>query len=668
MRFIAIFLLLVAVTAHAKPKDKQAPAKKGLTRATLLKKSKIPERRKYPLSPRSTPCQDFHHYVCSEAEYKFKLPSNQEDWVFAYDDLRERLNHAKIQFLNRMPGYKAPSEREAQFKDFYLSCLNTGTSASESRHFMIEDKKQLAKIKTNEELATYAVSKMEQGINVFSYFDVVNSRSHSLKRDFNIRSDIYYLAERSYYENKELITEFKLALVNFFKTLQMDKPEERAQWVIDFETEMVKALPAPGDPWDKKTLDREMTRAEFLSKYPHLKMDSLLAKIPADTLVRESMPIGNKFLDNAFATYPLEQLKSVYLVRFSNLFLKDGYSSVYRKFFTFRSNFMGTPKVPGDRHVYCADKVETYFPMELDRQLVDVLFPDFQPERIEKLSEAVRATLIATLEKNTWLSSSARKEAIKKVKNAKLLLGKPRAEEDWFFWPIKKYSSTKFISNVLLARQAQVEWAFQALAGPRNPNQWSMSPLTVNARYFPSNNSFVLPIALLQPPFYDPEGSDIENMAGIGFTVSHELSHAFDDTGAKYDETGKFYDWFSRSDNREFNERRQKFVSLFNKIGHNGELTRNENVADNAGLMNAYTAANPSSTEDKKNFFINYARKWCVVATPAYQQRYLKTSSHAWPVERVNQQVVHLDGFYEAFSCTENDKMYIPSPARIKIW
>ena len=62
-----------------------------------------------------------------------------------------------------------------------------------------------------------------------------------------------------------------------------------------------------------------------------------------------------------------------------------------------------------------------------------------------------------------------------------------------------------------------------------------MTPQTVNAYYRPSNNEIVFPAAILSPPFFDPNADPAINYGGIGAVIGHEMTHAFDDRGRKYD-------------------------------------------------------------------------------------------------------------------------------------
>ena len=95
---------------------------------------------------------------------------------------------------------------------------------------------------------------------------------------------------------------------------------------------------------------------------------------------------------------------------------------------------------------------------------------------------------------------------------------------------------------------------------------------------------------MLQAPFYDENQSYAKNLGGIGAVIGHEITHAFDDNGSKYDEKGNLRQWWSDSDHNEFNKLSNKFIEYYGNFeaipGHkvDGELTLGENIADLGGI------------------------------------------------------------------------------------
>ena len=181
---------------------------------------------------------------------------------------------------------------------------------------------------------------------------------------------------------------------------------------------------------------------------------------------------------------------------------------------------------------------------------------------------------------------------------------------------------------------------------------------------------------ILQYPFYDQKNNEIENLAGVGMVVGHELGHAIDDQGSKYDADGKLRDWMTPKDLKNFKELTKSLVAQYNKAGMNGEFTLGENIGDLVGLTAAYDAAFSSDNKmpeaelkiQKKNFFLNYARSWCEVQLPGTRELRLKSDPHSLGVARVNEIVKHFVAFKEVFECHDTDPMVLSAEKRVHIW
>ncbi len=94
-------------------------------------------------------------------------------------------------------------------------------------------------------------------------------------------------------------------------------------------------------------------------------------------------------------------------------------------------------------------------------------------------------------------------------------------------------------------------------------------------------------------------------------------------------------------------------------------------MADNVGLTYAFEAAfggKEPSEEELRKFYTGYARLWCSVQTPENRALRLKVDPHAPDKARVNEQVVHQNGFYKAYQCREGDKMYLAENRRLHFW
>lgn len=670
MRFIVTGLLLAGLVTGC------AGSKQGggsVDRDALMKGSPVPEKREFPLSTKTAPCEDFHAYVCSEVETNFKLPADRERWTFSFTDIAERLLHGKKQFFKNIDNYKPRSERDQQFKDVYASCMNDQAASNEERTMVAQESEKILGLKGWQDLANLSQERMDQGKIAFVDFFSEANKENPLKNDAFLIADARSLPERSYYSKKDLMTDFEALLVDFFKTIKADNPEKRAKYVVDFETALAKKYPLPKEVRERFTQKRDIKRAAFLKKYKNLKMDRFLDRLPKDTVLVDLVPESGAFLNNSIKTLPLDQMKSVYLYHTLVDYLDDAYPEFFNKRFQFTHKYLGGPAQRPPRQERCTKAVMAMFGMELDYELMNIIFPNFPQDKVVEVGEKVRQSILSGLEKNTWLEKSTREEAIKKISMAKLYLVKPQSEKDWDFAPLQKYNPQAPHANYTLYKKAKIEKMIKELSEPRNPSRWEyMSPLVVNAYYNPPDNKFVLPMGILQFPFFDGGSPEIENIAAIGTVVGHELGHGIDDQGSQYDYSGKVRQWFTKKDLKAFKARGDKFVDQFNKIGHDGKLTLGENIGDHVGITFAYNAAFPdaakASVEDKKKFFVAYARMWCNVATPSYREKQLKTDPHSLGKERINQQVIHIDGFYDAYSCKAGNKMFVDAKERVRIW
>ena len=200
-----------------------------------------------------------------------------------------------------------------------------------------------------------------------------------------------------------------------------------------------------------------------------------------------------------------------------------------------------------------------------------------------------------------------------------------------------------------------------------------MSAHTVNAYYNPLGNDICFPAAILQKPFYALSQSVSENLGGIGAVIGHEISHAFDNNGANFDENGNLHNWWSEEDFAAFQALTRDMVEQFDGIEYhggrvNGELVVSENIADNGGMGVTLEIMHTLDAPDFRAYFINWARIWCMKIKEEFIQLMLARDVHSPNVLRANMPPRNFPEWYEAFGVVEGDGMYLPPDKRISIW
>ena len=189
----------------------------------------------------------------------------------------------------------------------------------------------------------------------------------------------------------------------------------------------------------------------------------------------------------------------------------------------------------------------------------------------------------------------------------------------------------------------------------------------------PSDNSITFPAAILQEPFYSVNRSPSENLGGIGAVIAHEITHAFDENGALFDEKGNLNNWWTDKDAEAFGKRTQALLEQWDgcETEHgkvDGELTLQENIADNGGMAVALEAMKQLKDPDYPAFFRAYASIWREKAHPEYAQMALSMDPHAPKKLRCNMVISNFEEFHRAFGIKEGDPMYRVPEKRVQVW
>lgn len=633
--------------------------------------SEIPERREFPVDRSISPCADFYGHACSIARSRFKLREDRSRHIFSFSDSAERLLEKKKAFLAKLESESSLSARGEQLKDFYSSCMNVTARAMEEKKFVARITREVLHSKERQAFLKWVESKLlSPDGGIFSYYPLPNLDDPEVY-DVFIDSNWMGLPERSYYSKPEVISDYLALQEEFFKTIGADAPAERARQSVDLEKRLAQKVLLPAEFREKLNVKSRISKSALRSSYSSVGLEPLLSEIPDTTVIRNPNPEQYEFLEHALAKESLQALQSIALFAALNDVMDEGYPEFQAKLFEFKRKHLGGPEKRPELKERCVKSLESYFLKELDAELLPRIFPHFPQEKFVKLAEKVRAAIVDGLRENKWLSAVGKKAAIEKIQTARLQLVKPLNDKEWDFLPIQKYSSEQYLENKRKLKVVLDQKFFKDLREKRDPNRWSMSPLTVNAYYSPSDNKFVMPIGILQYPFYDPALPDEVNLGAVGAVIGHELGHGIDDKGARYDSRGRLKQWMSESDLRAFKTRSKRLVDQFNAIGHNGELTLGENIGDLVGVSFAYRAAfqgkNPTAY-DKQAFFLQYARLWCGEVRPKMREQLIKVDPHAAIEARVNQQVKHQEAFSEAFGCEKGDPMTLPEVERVVIW
>ncbi|WP_160693290.1 M13 family metallopeptidase [Clostridium sp. C2-6-12] len=294
---------------------------------------------------------------------------------------------------------------------------------------------------------------------------------------------------------------------------------------------------------------------------------------------------------------------------------------------------------------------------------------------VENISGEIIENFQNRLKNISWMSKATKDKALNKLKNINVKVGYPDKWNDFSDIEIKSYDEGgSLIENVINIYSWQCKKEFSKLNKPVNKSEWNMGACSVNAYYNALNNEIVFPAGILQQPFYDKNASREKNLGGIGVIIGHELTHAFDNTGAQFDETGKLKNWWNASDYEEFTRRSKKVIDYYSNLKTNegksidGFLTVGENISDLGGIACVLDIAKKNENANLKELFENYAIIWREVSTKELREYLLNNDPHAPKKIRVNAVLSQFEEFYKTYNIKEGDKMYVNPEDRVGIW
>ena len=301
--------------------------------------------------------------------------------------------------------------------------------------------------------------------------------------------------------------------------------------------------------------------------------------------------------------------------------------------------------------------------------------------RMEELVENLRRAFGEGIEKLEWMGPETKKEAQEKLARFRPKVGYP---SKWRDYSTVEILPDDLLGNVTRAFIAENEYQLSKVGTPIDPEEWGMTPQTVNAYYNPVRNEIVFPAAILQPPFFNLEADDAVNYGAIGAVIGHEMGHGFDDQGRRYDANGVLRDWWAPEDGEEYMKRAKLLVEQFNEyeplpeLHVNGELTLGENIGDLTGVVIARRAYElslgdaPAPVIDglsgEERFFFGWVQAWREKAREDALRQQVLTNPHSPATYRANGPLRNVPEFYSTFDVKESDKMYLPPERRAKIW
>lgn len=364
-------------------------------------------------------------------------------------------------------------------------------------------------------------------------------------------------------------------------------------------------------------------------------------------------------------------IKSLIYMQYSNVV---GLES-YKAYLTYSAQISGSTEIKSvEKSINEQLQNELFF--ELGRMYAAKYVSEEIKTNIRNMITEIQNIYRQRLNNLSWMSAETKAAAQNKLEKMKVIVGYDETgvwpQDLYEFYYTPKNEGGIFINNILSAKKANADYTFKSKNEPVRDDIVVEGPQTVNAFYSPSNNSIMILAGILQSPIYSIDASPEENAGGIGTIIAHEITHAFDNNGAKYDADGNFANWWQESDFQKFNELTEKVKNYYNTYeikGYpiNGTLTLSENIAD-LGAVSCITEYALKKEYDLSKVYTAYGKIWATKKTDASEISAILNDTHSPAKIRVNAVLSAMDKFYEVFDIQIGNGMYKAPEERPSIW
>lgn len=295
--------------------------------------------------------------------------------------------------------------------------------------------------------------------------------------------------------------------------------------------------------------------------------------------------------------------------------------------------------------------------------------------RVQAMVDNIKAAFARHLEQIDWMAPDTKAEAQAKLKALYIGVGYP---DQWPSYAGLQVSSTDAFGNVLRAERFHTAQQLAKLVQPAERSEWQVAPHMTVAINMGMQNALNFPAAYLQPPYYDSAASDAANYGSIGVIIGHEISHMFDETGARYDAASRQRNWWSADELMRYKQSMAPLATQYTAyepisgLHINGQLTLTENTADVVGLtvaLRACQAARPTGADalaTDREFFTGFAQARRSKMTEAALRKWLAGDPHA-PTKYRIETVRNVDAWYKAFDVQPGQALYLAPGDRVEV-
>lgn len=638
----------------------------------------------------ANPCEDFYQYACGNWIKNNPMPDDQSRWS-VYSKMAadgQRFQWGILQRLADATNGNTPLQQK--LGNYFAACMDEAHVEAAGMTPMAPTLSRIAALESTRDLPALLAELHQElpgGSPLFGfgaaqdYADATQVIAFAVAGGLGLPDRDNYL--KSDARNRTLRKQYVEHMSRMFALLGDDgaTAARNAATVMRIETELARASMSRVDLRDPHKQFNKMDMRRLKAMTPHFDWSAYLAGLQHAELDQFNVtePKFYARLDALLARESLDALKTylrwhaahAYAPHLSKPFVDENFAF-------FGKTLRGTPQQQ-PRWKRCVALADQQLGEALGQEFVSRAFSAELKAQTLRMTQQIEEAMAKDIESLAWMSPETKARAQEKLRGIVNKIGYP---ERWRNYDAFVVAREDHAGNVVRGSRFEAQRQLAKIGKPLDRGEWDMTPSTVNAYYNPQMNDINFPAGVLQPPLFDPKLDDAPNYGNTGGTIGHELIHAFDDEGRKFDAQGRLRDWWTKRDAKAFESRAQCVVDQYGKyvviddIKINSRLTLGEDIADLGGMILAWSAWKAETANKtleardgltpEQRFFVGFAQWTCGEVRPEEQRIHAMTDPHSPGKYRINGVAVNLPEFQQAFACKPGQAM--AKEKRCRVW
>lgn len=614
------------------------------------------------------------NYIDNYYEYinKETIKDKEDGWSYI-DDINKEISNDANNIVKEIINNPTTSE-EKNIKEFYNEYLNI---EFRNKNGLKDLELYIDKINKTTNINDF----ITEAIKLEKELSIELLMSKSIMKDFKSGKNILYITpipmdygySSDYYSNETLTTvknNFKLYNNKLLREYGYTAGEalDITNQIDDFYTNLANNSLKQDDLLNTEKYYNIIDKSALSKIYTNLDINKYfnelgLSKIDKLSLVDEkSYQELNKYLTNSNLSL-WKNIATIKILQTYAEYTTENYETIFTKL---NKNLLGKEYT---REETAYDLIKQIYPNEISKNYNNKYLSDDTKNYISNLTNEIIKEYEDMIN-TSWMDNETKSKAVTKLNNIKINIGTSYIKDLSSYYDFN--SNISLVKNIINLNKVVRAASYEMLDTTTTTN--ALPDYTFNAYYDVTSNS--INILTGSTKVIKDINNKYENLGSIGFIIAHEISHAFDNNGSKFDENGFLSNWYTTSSQEKYQEIQNKVIDYYNNyeiihnVSNNGTRTIGENIAD-LGAMECITnilIKNNANKKDYQTTYESFAKVWANNYSKSTKVLQSLIDTHSPNEIRVNGVLSSTKKFYETYKIDSKDLMYIEPEKRVNIW